>query len=146
AAAWLERGGGAEARATLATEVARRALEGAALRADGGGCVDLESASDCHPRLPVRRDERRPRTMRGTCHTEVRETTPSWRAERPTRLPRNGQAPATLLASTPIFSTSASILSPAFRNLPSAAPTPSGVPVAMTSPGRIVKPWERTAM
>ena len=37
-------------------------------------------------------------------------------------------------------STSASILSPALRNLPSAAPTPSGVPVAMTSPGRTVKP------
>src|SRR6185503_20944752 len=52
----------------------------------------------------------------------------------------------TLLASTPMRSTSASILSPAFKNLPSAAPTPSGVPVAMTSPGWIVKPCDRTAM
>jgi hypothetical protein len=43
-------------------------------------------------------------------------------------------------------STSASILSPFLRNLPSAAPTPSGVPVAMTSPGSRVKPCESTAI
>src|SRR3989442_38196 len=43
-------------------------------------------------------------------------------------------------------STSASSLSPFLRNLPSAAPTPSGVPVAITSPGSSVKPCESTAM
>src|SRR5207249_11868109 len=56
------------------------------------------------------------------------------------------QGAMTQLARTPIFSISASTRSPALRNLPSAAPTPSGVPVAMTSPGKSVKPCESTAM
>src|SRR6266478_8325749 len=52
----------------------------------------------------------------------------------------------TLLASTPIFSTSASMRSPALRKLPVAAPTPSGVPVAMMSPGRSVMASDSTSM
>src|SRR3989454_5762307 len=56
------------------------------------------------------------------------------------------QGAMTRLARTPIFSISASTRSPALRNLPSAATTPSGVPVAMTSPGKSVKPCESTAM
>ncbi len=52
----------------------------------------------------------------------------------------------TLFASTPIFSTSASMRSPALRKLPVAAPTPSGVPVAMMSPGSTVMLRERTSM
>jgi hypothetical protein len=43
-------------------------------------------------------------------------------------------------------STSASMRSPARRNVPVAAPTPSGVPVAMMSPGRSVMPCESTSM
>src|SRR4029450_531910 len=62
------------------------------------------------------------------------------------RRPRAQDGSATLLVSTPTRSTSASIESPAWRNLPRAAPTPSGVPVAMTSPGSSVNPAERTAM
>ena len=42
----------------------------------------------------------------------------------------------TLLARMPMPSTSASMRSPARRKLPVAAPTPSGVPVAMMSPGQ----------
>src|SRR5262249_5753942 len=60
--------------------------------------------------------------------------------------PPMSHAAAILLARTPIRSTSASIRSPTFRKLPLAAPTPSGVPVAMTSPGARVKPCERTSM
>ncbi len=57
-----------------------------------------------------------------------------------------GYGRTTLFASTPIFSTSASMRSPALRKLPVAAPTPSGVPVAMMSPGSTVMPRERTSM
>src|SRR6266508_2080577 len=51
-----------------------------------------------------------------------------------------------LLARTPIPSTSASTRSPALRKFPVAAPTPSGVPVAMMSPGKSVMAWESTSM
>jgi hypothetical protein len=57
-----------------------------------------------------------------------------------------GYGRTTLFASTPIFSTSASMRSPALRKLPVAAPTPSGVPVAMMSPASTVMPRERTSM
>ncbi len=57
-----------------------------------------------------------------------------------------GYGRTTLLASTPIFSTSASIRSPALRKFPVAAPTPSGVPVAMMSPGSSVMARESTSM
>src|SRR5207244_7903551 len=53
-----------------------------------------------------------------------------------------GYGRTTLFASTPIFSTSASMRSPALRKLPVAAPTPSGVPVATMSPGSTVLPRE----
>ena len=50
---------------------------------------------------------------------------------------------ATGLRRVPIFSTDASITSPGLRKIPRAMPTPVGVPVAMMSPGRRVRMFDK---